>query len=78
MNRDSVDWWGPMSAVITPFDERGAIDAPALRENIDRTLAAGGTGVLVGGCTANSGRSPTRNAAVCSESAPRAPQDGER
>ena len=51
MNRDSVDWWGPMSAVITPFDERGAIDAPALRENIDRTLAAGGTGVLVGGCT---------------------------
>ena len=51
MNRDSVDWWGPMSAVITPFDGRGAIDADAMRENIDRTLAAGGTGVLVGGCT---------------------------
>ena len=51
MNRDSVDWWGPMSAVVTPFDENGAIDARALRENIERTLAAGGTGVLVGGCT---------------------------
>ena len=51
MNRDSVDWWGPMSAVITPFDGRGAIDADAMRENIDRTLAAGGTGILVGGCT---------------------------
>ena len=51
MNRDSVDWWGPMSAVITPFDETGAIDARALRENIERTLDAGGTGVLVGGCT---------------------------
>ncbi len=51
MNRDSVDWWGPMSAVITPFDDEGAIDAGALQENIERTLAAGGTGVLVGGCT---------------------------
>ena len=51
MNRDSVDWWGPMSAVVTPFDDGGAIDARALRENIERTLAAGGTGVLVGGCT---------------------------
>ena len=51
MNRDSVDWWGPMSAVITPFDAAGNIDAGALEENIDRTLAAGGTGVLVGGCT---------------------------
>lgn len=51
MNRDSVDWWGPMSAVITPFDAAGNIDAGALEENIGRTLAAGGTGVLVGGCT---------------------------
>ena len=51
MNRDSVDWWGPMSAVITPFNDRGAIDARAMQENIERTLAAGGTGVLVGGCT---------------------------
>ncbi len=51
MNRDSVDWWGPMSAVITPFNDGGAIDARAMQENIERTLAAGGTGVLVGGCT---------------------------
>ncbi len=51
MNRDSVDWWGPMSAVVTPFDDAGSIDTRALTDNIHRTLAAGGTGVLVGGCT---------------------------
>ena len=51
MYRDSVDWYGPMPAVITPFDAAGAIDEPALRANIERQLAAGATGVLVGGCT---------------------------
>jgi len=51
MNRDSVDWSGPMPAVVTPFDAAGAIDESALRANIERQLAAGATGVLVGGCT---------------------------
>ena len=51
MNRDSVDWWGPMSAVITAFDGSGGIDVPALRENVERTFDAGATGILVGGCT---------------------------
>ncbi|MDJ0939038.1 MAG: hypothetical protein QNJ00_04680, partial [Woeseiaceae bacterium] len=36
MNRDSVDWWGPMPAVITPFDADGKIDAAAMQENVDR------------------------------------------
>jgi len=51
MNRDSVTWAGPMTAVITPFSDSGEIDHHALRENIDRQLGAKATGVLLGGCT---------------------------
>lgn len=51
MNRDSVDWWGPMPAVVTPFSKKGTIDADALGENIERNLSAGATGLLAGGCT---------------------------
>jgi len=51
MNRDSVTWSGPMPALITPFDADGSIDSDALRENVDRLLAAKATGVLIGGCT---------------------------
>lgn len=51
MNRDSVDWGGPMTAVITPFDAGGGIDGKAMRENADRLFDAGGSGLLVGGCT---------------------------
>ncbi len=51
MNRESVDWHGPITAVITPFDECGAIDPQAMQENADRIFDAGGTGLLVGGCT---------------------------
>jgi len=51
MNRDSVDWGGPMPAVITPFDNAGRIDDEAMRQNVDRMFDAGATGILVGGCT---------------------------
>jgi len=51
MNRDSIDWWGPMAAVVTPFAKDGAIDAEALGENIERILNSGATGILAGGCT---------------------------
>lgn len=51
MNRDSVDWWGPMPALITPFDKNDGIDAEAIQENVERLFDAGATGILVGGCT---------------------------
>jgi len=51
MNRSSVNWHGPMPAVVTPFDERGAIDASALRDNLVRLIDNGATGFIVGGCT---------------------------
>ena len=51
MNRDSVNWWGPMPAVVTPFDNDGAIDARAMQQTTERLLENGATGLLVGGCT---------------------------
>jgi dihydrodipicolinate synthase/N-acetylneuraminate lyase len=51
VNRDSVDWWGPMPAVVTSFDDSGAIDAKAMQDNAERLFASGATGLLVGGCT---------------------------
>ena len=51
MNRDSIDWSGPMPALVTPFSESGDIDAAALQQNIERVLDAGATGILAGGCT---------------------------
>jgi dihydrodipicolinate synthase/N-acetylneuraminate lyase len=51
MNRESVDWSGPMPAVITPFDAAGGIDDQAIQENVDRLFESGASGVLIGGCT---------------------------
>jgi dihydrodipicolinate synthase/N-acetylneuraminate lyase len=51
MNRDSVDWGGPIPAVVTPFKADGAIDEAAFRANNARMMANGATGLLVGGCT---------------------------
>lgn len=51
MDRNSVDWSGPVPAVVTPFDDAGQIDAAAMRENVDRLMEAGASGALVGGCT---------------------------
>ena len=51
MNRESVNWYGPMPALITPFDSSGAIDVGAFTELVDRVFDAGATGILAGGCT---------------------------
>lgn len=51
MNRDSIDWTGPMPALITPFNQTGEIDAGAFRVLVDRMFDAGATGILAGGCT---------------------------
>lgn len=51
MNKDSVNWTGPMTAVITPFEKDGSINSGAMRDNIDRLLCARATGILIGGCT---------------------------
>ena len=51
MDRNSVDWHGPMPAVTTPFHEDGRIDEAGMVANLDRLIAAGVTGLVVGGCT---------------------------
>ena len=51
MDRDSVQWSGPMPAVVTPFDAAGRLDEEGFRANVERLIAAGSTGIVAGGCT---------------------------
>lgn len=51
MDRNSVNWTGPMPAVTTPFHDDGRIDEAAFAANLDGLIAAGATGFVVGGCT---------------------------
>lgn len=51
MDRNSVNWAGPMPAVVTPFREDGAVDESAFCRNIDLLLEQGATGFVIGGCT---------------------------
>lgn len=51
MDRNSVNWTGPMPAVTTPFTLEGAIDDKAFADNVERLLKEGATGIVAGGCT---------------------------
>ena len=51
MDKTSVDWNGPMPAVVTPFDAGGRIDEAAFRANLELSIDAGMTGLVVSGCT---------------------------
>ncbi|HKX10300.1 MAG TPA: dihydrodipicolinate synthase family protein [Stellaceae bacterium] len=51
MDRNSIDWHGSIPAMTTPFDAQGRIDEKAFGRNVDRLLADGATGMVVGGCT---------------------------
>ncbi|MBO6758503.1 MAG: dihydrodipicolinate synthase family protein [Roseibium sp.] len=51
MNRDSVDWAGPMPAVTTPFHADLSLDEDGFRANIDELFSAGATGIVAAGCT---------------------------
>lgn len=51
MNRDSIDWSGPMPAITTPFRADLSIDEEAFVANIDRLFSAGSTGMVAAGCT---------------------------
>lgn len=50
MNRDDIDWSGPMPALTTPF-RAGTLDEEGFVANLDRLLAAGATGCVTAGCT---------------------------
>lgn len=51
MDRNTIDWHGPMPAITTPFNATGAIDDDAFSANIERLIVDGATGIISGGCT---------------------------
>lgn len=51
MDRNSINWHGPMPAITTPFDANGAVDDDAFAANIERLIGDGATGIVSGGCT---------------------------
>ncbi len=51
MNRNTVNWSGPMPAVTTPFHADLTIDEAGFVANVERLLDAGSTGVVAAGCT---------------------------
>lgn len=51
MNRNSIDWAGPMPAVTTPFRTDQSIDDESFSANISRLYDASATGMVVAGCT---------------------------
>ena len=51
MNRENIDWHGPMVAVITPFDSNGNIEENEFQNNVQRMFDNRATGIIVGGCT---------------------------
>ena len=51
MDKRSVTWGGPMSAVITPFHDGSGIDEAMFARVVRQQIADGVTGFVVGGCT---------------------------
>jgi 4-hydroxy-tetrahydrodipicolinate synthase len=51
MDRNSVDWHGQFTAIVTPFDKAGKIDELALRRQVEFLIANGVHGIVADGCT---------------------------
>jgi dihydrodipicolinate synthase/N-acetylneuraminate lyase len=51
VNRNSVDWSGPMPATTTPFTSDMQIDEDSFVANLSRLFDAGAKGMVVAGCT---------------------------
>ncbi|MFV1876144.1 dihydrodipicolinate synthase family protein [Nioella sp.] len=51
MNRNSINWTGPMPAVTTAFRPDQSLDEEEFSANLTRLLDAGATGIVAAGCT---------------------------
>jgi 4-hydroxy-tetrahydrodipicolinate synthase len=51
MDRNSIDWHGQFTAIITPFDSAARIDEAALRRQVDFIIGHGVHGIVADGCT---------------------------
>jgi len=54
MAKDPKEWQGCFTAVVTPFNKEGEIDAEAFCENIELLIGEGIDGIVVSGCTGES------------------------
>ncbi len=51
MDKNSVKWKDLWVAIVTPFDEAGAIDEDAFRAHVDWCIGEGVSGIVAAGCT---------------------------
>lgn len=51
MDRNSIDWQGPFTALVTPFDAQGEIDKAGLRRQVEFLISRGAAGLIPNGCT---------------------------
>jgi 4-hydroxy-tetrahydrodipicolinate synthase len=51
VNRNDVDWEGPITAMITPFHRDGELDERGLRQHVDFLIANGVRGLVPNGCS---------------------------
>ena len=49
MTQSGAQWRGSFPAIVTPFTEDGAMDEPALRENLRLAVAEGSHGIVIVG-----------------------------
>jgi len=51
MDRNGIDWEGPFTAMVTPFDINGDLDETGLRDHVEFLVANGVRGLVPNGCT---------------------------
>lgn len=51
MDRNDVDWEGPITAMITPFDRDGELDERGLRAHVEFLIGNGIRGLVPNGCS---------------------------
>ncbi len=51
MDRNDVNWAGPMVALVTPFRADGSFDAESLARHVDFVIGQGIAGIVPNGCT---------------------------
>jgi len=51
VDRNDVDWEGPLTAMVTPFTQEGDLDERALRDHVEFLIANGVRGIVPNGCS---------------------------
>jgi len=51
MDKESVGWKGPFTAIVTPFDAKGRLDEEGYARNVEFLIEKGVAGIVANGCT---------------------------